>query len=119
MKTPELTEEKFNELQAAHPGARLSAVTVAGHDIVVKAPPRAEWKRYKTMVLDPAKRVEANATLVMATVVYPPLDVFDLIVNDRPAIIERVWDYVTDLAGASDAVVEKKFGSSSTKPTLT
>jgi hypothetical protein len=113
MKTPELTEAEFAKLQAAHPSARLVAVTSGGHDFVLKAPPRSEWKRFRSMVLDPAKKMDATPTLVSVCLVWPSADLFAQILEDRPATLDNLGSKLSELAGTDDEVVEKKFGNSS------
>lgn len=119
MKTAELTEDRYKELQATHPSVRLAAVTIGGHDIVLKAPPRQEWKRFRSMVLDPTKKADANQTLVQACLVHPPLDIFHVICEDRPALLDKAAEKVAELAGVDDEVIEKKFRSFSETHTNT
>lgn len=119
MKTPALTEAEFAKLQAAHPSARIVAVASGGHDFVLKAPPRAEWKRYRSMVLDPAKKVDASATLVSVCMLWPSAEVFAQISEDRPATLDNIAAKLSALAGIDDEVVEKNFGNSSSEHATT
>ena len=118
MKTPEITQEKLASLQADSP-QRLVAVSIAGNDFALKAPPRVEWKRYRSMLFDPAKKAEANQTLVTACLAWPPHDIFALLCEDRPALVDKIANYLCELAGTDDEVVEKKFVSSSPSPVAT
>lgn len=118
MKTPPLTKETYDKIAAAAAGARVVAVTIAGHDLVLKAPPRSEWKRYRSMVLSDQK-ADASQTLVSACLLYPPHDIFQQIVESRPAVLDKVANKVAELAGLDDEVVEKNFGGSSSEPNAT
>lgn len=77
-------------------------------DVVVKMPPRGEWKRYRSMMFDPALRDGALETLARACIVQPDMAAIDNMLMSRPSMMERIGARVTTLAGDDDEVSLKK-----------
>lgn len=77
-------------------------------EVVVKKPPRGEYKRYRAMLFDDAQRPEALETLARACAVYPDGPALEKMADDRPSMWERVGAKVTQLAGGEDDVSLKK-----------
>jgi len=77
-------------------------------DIVVKRPPRAEWKRFRTMLFNDEQKPEALETLACACVIYPEAADFKKLLVDRPALAEKVGGQCSDLAGGGGEAQAKK-----------
>ena len=77
-------------------------------EVVVKMPPRGEYKRYRAMLFDDSQRPMALETLARACTVYPDKEALDRMEMERPAMWERVGNRVTELAGGDDDVSVKK-----------
>ena len=68
-------------------------------DVVVKMPPRSEYKRYRAMLFDDAQRSEALETLARACIVQPDKAGIDDALVARPALFERVGNRLTEMLG--------------------
>ena len=77
-------------------------------DVVVKMPPRGEYKRYRAMLFDEAQRPGALEQLARVCTVYPDKEGLERMEHDRPSMWERVGAKVTALAGGDDDVSVKK-----------
>lgn len=100
-----IDKAKIDELKAANPGAKLHLLTSeeAETEFVVKPPTRAQWKRFKTEIQDPAKRASAIETLCLDCVVYPARAEFEQLLERAPGIASSLSEEIADIAG----VVEK------------
>ena len=101
-----LDEKVIEELKAKHGSAfHLPFPKTANDDeldIVVKRPPRAEYKRFRSMLFNESLKPEALETLAKACVVYPDGAAFEALSNVRPALAEAVGGKVAELAGGGE-----------------
>jgi hypothetical protein len=77
-------------------------------EVVVKKPPRGEYKRFRSMSLDADERADAIETIARACVVYPDAAGFSALLEDRPALAEVVGNKVLEMAGAEGKIEAKK-----------
>lgn len=102
----------IDELKAQHGSAFHIHIPESKYDgavdIVVKRPPRAEWKRFRAMLFDPEQKPNALETLAKVCVIYPDAAAFAELLNERPALAEKIGDQCTEVAGGGGSVEAKK-----------
>jgi CTP:molybdopterin cytidylyltransferase MocA len=77
--------------------------------VIVKRPPRSEFKRYRAMLFDDAQRPDAHETLTRACVVYPEGEAFMRILADQPALAQSIANKLIEAAGGDRELHVKKF----------
>lgn len=108
-----MTEDQIRELKAKH-GDKLKVIPVEATDfdpaceIVIKRPPRGEYKRFRKMLFDDDQKSEALETLARACVVYPESAEFSKLLEERPALAETVGGKAAEFAGAEGKTDAKK-----------
>ena len=100
--------ELFERIKAEHPGEDLILCRSLGQVAVFRSPPYAEWKRFKAMYLDAAKRGDANETLAYGCLVFPTSQELRVIFNKKPALADLWASSLASAAGMGAEVVEKK-----------
>lgn len=81
-----LTAEKLAQLTAEH--GRIEHVVVANNrDVVVRAPQRGEYGRFRSEGMA-QKKAEAQEVLVRAIVVFPSREEFGLLLDEYPAVAD-------------------------------
>jgi hypothetical protein len=104
-----LAQEIIDKVKAQHPGAELYMwSTPDGTAVICKAPNRGEYKRFRQMVVDPARKAESLETLLLGCVVYPPAADMFAILDRRPGYAEVFGEKLAGIAGAGQEVNEKK-----------
>lgn len=108
-----MTDEQIKALKEKH-GDKLKVITIPATDfdaeteIVVKRPPRGEYKRFRAMLFDDAEKANAMETLAKACVVYPEGSGFQALLEERPGLAEVVGGKCAELAGMEGKVDAKK-----------
>lgn len=97
-----IDEAKRQEILAKHPEAEV--LTVGVHEIVVRVPGRAEYRRFKTLALDERRRVDAAETLVRDCCLYPDGNWLNDLLERQPALAEVFGGKLLELAGMSQEV---------------
>ena len=107
-----LEQKLIDDLKAAHGSAVHIHIPEtkfdAELDIVFKRPPRAEWKRFRSMIFDDAQKPDALETLAKACVLHPSPEEFVRLLAERPALAEKVGGELTGLAGGGGEAEAKK-----------
>jgi hypothetical protein len=103
-----LGKEQLAKVRADNPGLELHHIVAGDEEIVVKSPPRAEWKRFRAMYLDPAQRPLALETLLFGCLVHPDAAGLNAILERRPAFAEVFGEKLASAAGLGTEAVEKK-----------
>lgn len=107
-----LEQKLIDELKAQHGSAYVIEVPETKYDpavdIVVKRPPRGEWKRFRAMLFADDQKSEALETLAKACVLHPPAAEFAALLADRPALAEKIGSVLTELAGGGGEAEAKK-----------
>lgn len=104
------TEADISALKSKHTSLHLLEYDGGKSAVVAKQPPEAEWRRLveASSVDKGAGRARAMETFTRSCIVWPDADGLDAILADRPALLERWGDTLTDLAGASEKITAKK-----------
>lgn len=79
-----------------------------GRTIFVKKPPRAEWKRFRKLASDPARRDEAMEQLLFGCCVHPDKAGLDKMLEDLPALDVQFGAELVRLAGGKGDAEAKK-----------
>lgn len=105
-----ITEEQIAKQHAANPGAELHVISNADLDIeiLVKAPNDGEWKRFREMQTDDAKRPHAPRQLVIGCILEPPSAEFSQMLTTRPGLAETFANDLVEIAGVSRANTRRK-----------
>jgi len=98
----------LEKLRADNPGEELLLLRSGNVVAVFRSPPYQEWKRFRTMYHDEAKRADALETLVFGCVVFPTPQELRAGLNRRPALYEAWGNRLADAAGGGAEVIEKK-----------
>lgn len=107
-----LTDAEMMALKAQH-GNKLLKVTIPATEfdeetiVVLKRPPRAEYKRFRSMLHDDQK-ADALETLGKSCVVYPDAVAFQAMLDERPALAEVVGGRAAEFAGLEGKAEAKK-----------
>lgn len=78
-------------------------------EIVVKRPSRAAYKRWRSMIVDDAKKADAVETLMKDAVVHPTLPEWEAMLDEYPALPETFGGEVLKLLGANTKADAKKY----------
>lgn len=107
-----LADDEIAQLRSKHGTVALVSFKESEYapaaEVVVKMPPRGEYKRYRAMLFDDTQRPEALETLARACTVFPDKEALSRMETDRPSMWERIGNRVTQLAGGDDDVSVKK-----------
>lgn len=103
---PQLDDAKIQELKSQH--KELIAVrTSDGQDLVFRKPKRLEFDQW----FDNRNETSAGLSLAQQCLVYPTLQEFMGVLDERPGILmckNGVVDSITDMAGADGGASSKK-----------
>lgn len=108
-----MTDDQMKALKEKY-GKRLAVIPIPATEwdpaceIVIKAPPRGEYKRFRSMLFNDEQKPEALETLAKACLVYPEPAQFQAMLEDRPALAETVGGHAAELAGAEGKIDAKK-----------
>lgn len=105
------TEDQISALKSKTPGTlHLLEYDNGKSAVVAKQPPEAEWRRLVEASTGDkgGSRARALVTFTRACIVWPDADSLDRIFEERPALLERFGDALTDIAGAAEKIVAKK-----------
>ncbi len=101
--------EVIERVKLAHPNSELRELTTEeGIAIICKAPNRGEYKRFKSMVVDPAQKSMALEALLFGCCVHPSTSELGSLLERRPAYAEVYGEKLAGWAGAGQEVTEKK-----------
>lgn len=101
-----LGEAELDALKAKH-GRQLQLITTPEGEVVVRAPDRATWRMFKSMVSDDSKRELAAERLLHACLVHPDKVTLERMLDDAPALEDVLAGAVLELA-KQRASIEKK-----------
>jgi hypothetical protein len=105
------TDEVIAGLKSKHAGTlHLLQYDDGKSAVVAKQPPEAEWRRLvEASTSDKGGgRARALVTFTRSCIVWPDADALDAIFEERPALLERFGDALTDIAGAAEKITAKK-----------
>lgn len=108
-----MTDDKIQELKSKH-GEKLKVIPIpatefdAECEVVIKRPPRGEYKRFRAMLFDEEQKAMALETLARSCVVFPEAADFNKMLDERPALAETIGGKCAEFAGAEGKVDAKK-----------
>lgn len=103
------SDEVIADVKAKHPNTELRMyVTEEGGAVICKAPNRGEYKRFRSMIVNPDQRAMALETLLFGCCVHPPTSELGAMLERRPGWAEVFGDKLSGWAGAGQEVTEKK-----------
>jgi hypothetical protein len=107
-----IPQSVIDEVKAKHPGIDLKLLTVendgVGGAAIFRSPTKGEYKRWRSMMIDPAQRLEGNEAIVFGCLVYPSVAELRNLFEKRPGFADTWADKLTDWAGGGQRVTEKK-----------
>lgn len=95
-----------DRLKAEH--GEVYLVRAAGAEVVVRPPRRAEYRRFRALVMDESRRADALERLVRDCTVHPAPEELDDLLERKPALAEVVGAKLLELAGAQEEAEIKK-----------
>lgn len=98
----------IEKLKAEHAGIDLRLMSADGFTAVFKAPPWPEWKRFRALYMDAARRPDALETLCYGCLVYPSAEEFRAMLGRKPALAESWGAKLVAAAGPEQEGIEKK-----------
>lgn len=101
------TDEIIQKLKAEH-GDDLYILEACGHEVVVRAPSRPEWKRFRAAQADPAKRIDAQEQLLRGCCVAPGSGDLSALLEKRPGLAETFGIELTEIAGLAEKATSRK-----------
>lgn len=102
-----LSTDTITKLKSAH-GDDLHLFTSGGHELVLKAPGRDLWTKFKRTSQEPARRAQALEHLVTDCIVHPERDAVVSLIDRRPGLVDTVGEKLAELAGLDErASLEK------------
>jgi hypothetical protein len=106
---PKIDEQTIEDLKAKHGEVVHLVDPETRTEVVARKPPRAAYKRFRSMAFDPKKQADAAESLMVDCVVYPSRDEWNAMLEQYPALAETFAPEVLKLAGASQSVDAKKY----------
>jgi hypothetical protein len=100
------SDEALAAARAQH--GEVTELSASGVSVLVRAPSRGEYKRFRSDSFDAAKRSDAVERLCRACVVAPDAATFDRILDARPALADVFGARVLELAGATAEATAQK-----------
>jgi hypothetical protein len=88
----------FEDLKVQH-GDDLHLLTSREHEVVVRRPTQAEYKRFRANGVDPNKRDIAAESLLKTVLVYPDRKTFEALLDRYPALCEEFSDPLLEIVG--------------------
>jgi hypothetical protein len=104
-----IDEKLIEDLKAKHGEVVHLVDQETGTEVVVRKPPRAAYKRFRSMAFDPKKQADAAESLMVDCIVHPSRDEWNTLLEQYPALAETFAPEVLKLAGASQSVDAKKY----------
>lgn len=96
-----LSVDEIEKLRAQHQDIATAVGDRQQWECVFRRPTRAEYKRFRSMMFNPATQPEAQEQLARVCVVHPSREAFDALLERYPAIPEAVAQDILKLAGIS------------------
>jgi hypothetical protein len=100
--------EVYARVRKEHPSAELREFAAADGAVICKAPTRGDYKRFRTMYLDPVQRPMALEQLLAASLVHPDREEFSQLLERRPGLTEVFGEKLATWAGLGQEATEKK-----------
>ena len=102
------TDVQVAEAKLKNGGAELHQLSYSDGAVIAKRPSKVDWERLQTEVAEPARRLVALSNFTLSCVIWPDPPALDGLFADRPALLARLAEALSNLAGASEEVRVKK-----------
>jgi hypothetical protein len=96
-----LSPEDLSKLETEHKRIAHVIGKNAAWEVVIRKPTRPEFKRFKSMAMNPAQQADALEHMIRTIVVYPSRAAFDALLEDYPAIPAAFDAQLAELTGAA------------------
>lgn len=105
-----MTNDTIEKVKAANPGADLRVIAnqELGIEVIVRAPNKAEFRRFRTMYGDPAQRAIASEAFLLGCIAEPTAEEFRATLDRYPALAESFAGELCEIAGAIGTVTNRK-----------
>ncbi len=100
-----MDQKVIEELKAQH--GEIHQLSYAGVDVIVRAPSRAAWKRYRALMSDAARRADSFEVLLRDCLLHPSLQELDGILDRRPGLAETFGAELVEIAGLGKEAEKK------------
>lgn len=94
-----IEESVIEELKAKF--GEVVVLAAGEHEVAVRCPSRAIWKKFRTLMADPVKRPDAYEHLFLDCAVHPEKMAVMAMLDRKPALAENFGMEVAGLAGAA------------------
>lgn len=96
-----LEQTKLDELKAQLPGVKLHELSYEDASIVVRAPSRMEFRKWKAEAAEDAKKLDAPESLLLACTVHPRGEDLEALFDAQPGLVDTFALQVLNIAGFS------------------
>lgn len=103
------TQAQIDECKAKNAGKVLHLLEYADGAVIAVQPSSGDWNRLVTVsIAEPSRRSKAMEDFARACIVWPSRADVDALNEERPAMLLRFGDALSDIAGASEKINAKK-----------
>ncbi|WP_407540464.1 hypothetical protein Q0M94_03435 [Deinococcus radiomollis] len=106
MENQKLTPEIIDALKTEH--GEISQIEGIEHDVVIKAPTPAQYRRFMDLSSDMKKREKAKDALLGDCVVFPETAAFAELTDAKPGYRETITNVILELSGIVQDATAKK-----------
>jgi hypothetical protein len=103
-----LDEKQIAALKAKHGVDELHVLSASGVRVIVKAPTRDVWMRFKDLAADAKRRRVAFEYLLTACAVHPEGEGVAAILDKKPALAESFGAKLCEMAGLEEEARAEK-----------
>lgn len=82
-------------------------VAESGETVYLKMPPQPLWRRFRSQITDDKRRTEAPELLLRSCLLHPTQDAFDVMLEERPGLLDTFASQLVELAGLAKEVEKK------------
>jgi len=105
---PKLNDDQLKELKGKHPDLELVLLSSdTGDEVVVRAPSRAEWDRFRLLMNNDSRKMKAPEEMLFWCLLWPAKADLETLLDKRPGLAETFASGVAGLAGAQKDVEKK------------
>jgi hypothetical protein len=103
-----LDEKMIEELKAKYADKELELIEAAGEKLVAGTPSKAEWNKFQSWIQDEKKKSLAYHDFVIGSIVYPPTQELEALLDRKPGLAITVASQLSEMAGLDSRVTRKK-----------
>ena len=102
-----LDEAQLNDLKSKHGELFQLRAERTGDVVIVKKAPEPLWKRFRTQMMDPAKKPFAPEQLLRDCIVFPDRETVDAMLARMPGLVDTFTGELAEINGAGQSVEKK------------